>query len=53
MMLFFISLQAKTTRKIVLRLECRDCKYKDQKVLKRCKKFEIGAPTKAKKKSNY
>lgn len=38
--------QAKTTKKITLRLECKECKYKMQLPLKRCKKFEIGAPKK-------
>jgi large subunit ribosomal protein L44e len=38
--------KAKTTKKVSLRLECKDCKYKIQLPLKRCKKFEIGAPRK-------
>jgi ribosomal protein L44E len=38
--------QAKTTKKITLRLECKECKYKMQLPLKRCKHFEIGAPRK-------
>ncbi len=38
--------KAKTTKKITLRLECKDCKFKQQLPLKRCKKFEIGAPKK-------
>jgi ribosomal protein L44E len=40
------SAQAKTTKKVTLRLECKECKYKMQLPLKRCKKFEIGAPKK-------
>ena len=39
--------KAKTTKKIVLRLECAECGYKVQHVLKRCKHFEIGGQTKA------
>jgi hypothetical protein len=35
--------QAKTTKKIVLRLECKDCKQKFQIALKRTKHFELGA----------
>ena len=38
--------QAKTTKKITLRLECKDCRYKMQLPMKRCKHFEIGAPKK-------
>merc|ERR1711874_610935 len=34
--------KAKTTKKIVLRLECVKCKYKSQKAIKRCKTFELG-----------
>ena len=34
--------KAKTTRKIVLRLECKVCKAKKQLVLKRTKHFELG-----------
>ena len=40
--------KAKTTKKIVLRLECTVCKYKLQKALKRCKHFELGGDKKAK-----
>jgi ribosomal protein L44E len=36
------ALQAKTTKKIVLRLECKECKHKIQLAMKRCKKFELG-----------
>merc|ERR1712226_420355 len=35
--------KAKTTKKVVIRLECSVCKYKSQMVLKRCKHFELGA----------
>ncbi|KAG7364402.1 50S ribosomal protein L44E [Nitzschia inconspicua] len=34
--------KAKTTRKIVLRLECKKCKTKKQLCLKRTKHFELG-----------
>merc|ERR1711964_573095 len=34
---------AKTTKKILLRLECKECKTKKQLCLKRCKKFDLGA----------
>jgi len=34
--------KAKTTKKVVLRLECKECKAKKQLVLKRCKHFELG-----------
>lgn len=34
--------KAKTTKKIVLRLECTVCKQKHQLPLKRCKHFELG-----------
>eukprot|EP01100_Stratorugosa_tubuloviscum_P014544 TRINITY_DN785_c0_g1_i1.p1 TRINITY_DN785_c0_g1~~TRINITY_DN785_c0_g1_i1.p1 ORF type:complete len:106 (-),score=29.34 TRINITY_DN785_c0_g1_i1:153-470(-) len=39
--------KAKTTKKIVLRLECTECKTKHQVVLKRCKHFELGGDKKA------
>jgi large subunit ribosomal protein L44e len=35
--------KAKTTRKVVLRLECKKCKTKKQLCLKRTKHFELGA----------
>ena len=35
--------KAKTTRKIVLRLECKKCKTKKHLTLKRTKHFELGA----------
>jgi large subunit ribosomal protein L44e len=34
--------KAKTTRKIVLRLECKKCKTKKQLCIKRTKHFELG-----------
>src|SRR6195952_5533750 len=34
--------KAKTTKKIVLRLECTNCKTKAQLALKRCNHFELG-----------
>lgn len=34
--------KAKTTKKVVLRLECTACKTKAQLSLKRCKHFELG-----------
>ncbi|KAJ3071092.1 40s ribosomal protein L44e [Podochytrium sp. JEL0797] len=40
--------KAKTTKKIVLRLECNVCKYKAQLPLKRCKHFELGGDKKTK-----
>ncbi|ORY46966.1 hypothetical protein BCR33DRAFT_658517, partial [Rhizoclosmatium globosum] len=40
--------KAKTTKKIVLRLECNVCKYKMQLPLKRCKHFELGGDKKTK-----
>jgi large subunit ribosomal protein L44e len=40
--------KAKTTKKIVLRLECTKCKYKQQLVIKRCKHFELGGDKKSK-----
>ncbi|CAD6192027.1 unnamed protein product [Caenorhabditis auriculariae] len=39
--------KAKTTKKIVLRMECTDCKHKKQLALKRCKHFELGGQKKA------
>ena len=35
--------KAKTTKKIVLRLECTACKTRKQLPLKRCKHFELGS----------
>ncbi|KAL1386081.1 hypothetical protein pipiens_012865 [Culex pipiens pipiens] len=40
--------KAKTTKKIVLRMECVDCKYRKQTPLKRCKHFELGGDKKRK-----
>lgn len=40
--------KAKTTKKIVLRLECNTCKRKHQLALKRCKHFELGGDKKTK-----
>merc|ERR1712221_24979 len=40
--------KAKTTRKIVLKMECTDCKRKDQVTIKRCKHFELGGEKKKK-----
>merc|ERR1712013_162606 len=40
--------KAKTTKKICLRLECVECKYKSQTVIKRCKTFELGGDKKRK-----
>ncbi|SPO06614.1 probable 60S ribosomal protein L44 [Cephalotrichum gorgonifer] len=40
--------KAKTTKKIVLRLECVKCKTKAQLAIKRCKHFELGGDKKTK-----
>ncbi|KYK60300.1 Ribosomal protein L44e [Drechmeria coniospora] len=40
--------KAKTTKKVVLRLECVKCKTKCQLALKRCKHFELGGDKKTK-----
>ncbi|KAK5071107.1 40s ribosomal protein L44e [Knufia obscura] len=40
--------KAKTTKKVVLRLECVSCKTKSQLSLKRCKHFELGGDKKTK-----
>eukprot|EP01147_Barroeca_monosierra_P005014 gene5014-6961_t len=40
--------KAKTTKKIVLRLECVKCKYRSQKAIKRCKVFILGGDKKRK-----
>lgn len=45
---FAIRTQAKTTKKIVLRMECTECKYRKQTPLKRCKHFELGGDKKRK-----
>jgi len=33
--------KAKTTKKVTLRMECKECKFKMQQPLKRCKHFEV------------
>ncbi|GAB0496698.1 hypothetical protein MMPV_008012 [Pyropia vietnamensis] len=40
--------KAKTTKKVVLRLECTVCKFKSHKTLARCKHFELGDQKKTK-----
>ncbi|KAA3467578.1 60S ribosomal protein L44-like [Gossypium australe] len=40
--------KAKTTKKIVLRLQCQGCKLISQHPIKRCKHFEIGGDKKGK-----
>merc|ERR1712201_68714 len=40
--------KAKTTRKIVLKMECTECKYRKQLAIKRCKHFELGGDKKKK-----
>ncbi|CAL0300799.1 hypothetical protein Lal_00011250 [Lupinus albus] len=40
--------KAKTTKKIVLRLQCQGCKHVSQRAIKRCKHFEIGGDKKGK-----
>eukprot|EP00386_Alphamonas_edax_P011549 GDKI01036511.1.p2 GENE.GDKI01036511.1~~GDKI01036511.1.p2 ORF type:complete len:113 (+),score=52.53 GDKI01036511.1:1-339(+) len=40
--------KAKTTKKIVLKLECSKCKAKRLMPLKRCKHFELGGDKKVK-----
>ncbi|KAK2750730.1 40s ribosomal protein L44e [Myotisia sp. PD_48] len=40
--------KAKTTKKVVLRMECTVCKAKAQLSLKRCKHFELGGDKKTK-----
>merc|ERR1712157_31695 len=40
--------KAKTTKKVVLRMECTECKYRKQVPLKRCKHFELGGEKKRK-----
>lgn len=39
---FGFAVQAKTTKKVTLRLECKLCKAKKQLVIARCKHFELG-----------
>jgi len=40
--------KAKTTKKVVLRLECVECKYRSQQTIKRCKTFLLGGDKKRK-----
>merc|ERR1712198_193084 len=40
--------KAKTTKKLVLKLECSKCKLKRQLPIKRCKHFELGGDKKRK-----
>eukprot|EP01121_Diplochlamys_sp_Union-15-3_P017179 TRINITY_DN59_c0_g1_i1.p1 TRINITY_DN59_c0_g1~~TRINITY_DN59_c0_g1_i1.p1 ORF type:complete len:107 (-),score=18.80 TRINITY_DN59_c0_g1_i1:44-364(-) len=40
--------KAKTTKKVVLKLECKKCGHTLMKALKRCKRFELGADKKDK-----
>merc|ERR1712203_1109369 len=40
--------KAKTTKKLVLKLECTECKWKNQKPIKRTKHFELGGDKKRK-----
>jgi len=40
--------KAKTTKKILLRMECSECKTRKQIQLKRCKHFELGGEKKQK-----
>ena len=46
--MMFTYVQAKTTKKVVLRMECSVCKYRKQVPLKRCKHFELGGDKKRK-----
>lgn len=47
-LILILFMQAKTTKKIVLRMECTECKYRKQIPLKRCKHFELGGDKKRK-----
>ncbi|XP_059178465.1 large ribosomal subunit protein eL42-like [Physella acuta] len=40
--------KAKTTKKIVLKLECKDCGVKKQIAIKRCKHLQLGGDLKRK-----
>ena len=40
--------KAKTTKKVVLRLECSECKKKSLYKIKRCKTFVLGGTGKVK-----
>ena len=39
----YICEQVKMTKKIVLKFKCSECSQVQQRVLKRCKHFELGA----------
>jgi large subunit ribosomal protein L44e len=39
--------QVKMTRKIVLKMKCKECNQVAQQALKRCKHFELGGKSKA------
>ena len=41
-------MKAKTTKKIVLKMECTECKFRKQLPIKRCKHFELGGDKKKK-----
>merc|ERR550525_2179335 len=45
--------KAKTTKKIVLKLECTKCKAKRMKPIKRTKRFELGTDSKKSRGSDY
>ena len=47
------STKRKTTKKIVLRLTCNQCKCVRFHPIKRCKNFQIGGDTKKKTKSLF
>jgi large subunit ribosomal protein L44e len=40
--------QAKTTKKVTLRMECTKCKARKQQCIGRCKHFELGGDKKRK-----
>lgn len=40
--------KAKTTKKVVLKMQCNECKYIVQRVIKRCKHFELSDAQKSK-----
>jgi len=42
------AVKAKTTKKIVLKMECTECKFRKQLPIKRCKHFELGGDKKKK-----
>ena len=48
LILFVFDFQAKTTKKLVLRLECSKCKRRQQVPIKRTKHFELGGDKKRK-----